>query len=55
LTGGSALSALVPDLRYPVAELAVGVADQVGDGGVVVRPSLELRDRRGVVVAVVVA
>src|SRR6476469_9798609 len=47
--------ALVPDLRdLVVAELAIGVADQVGDGGrVVTAERLELRNRRGVVVAVV--
>src|SRR5665647_1735107 len=47
--------ALVPDLRYPVvAELAVGIADQIGDGGVVVvAERLELVDRGGIVVAVV--
>src|SRR3981189_148933 len=47
--------ALVPDLRHlVVADLAVGVADQVGDGGAVVTAErLELRDRRGVVVAVI--
>src|SRR5262245_37618717 len=47
--------ALVPDLRLlVVAELAVGVADQVGDIGIVVmveRP--ELADRAFVIVAVV--
>src|SRR3954464_1237554 len=47
--------ALVPDLRnLVVAELAIGVADQVGDGGCVVTAErLELSDRRAVVVAVV--
>src|SRR5436190_14829554 len=47
--------ALVPDLRdLVVAELAVGVADQVGDGGAVVTAKrLQLRDRRGVIVAIV--
>ena len=47
--------ALVPDLRdLVVAELAIGVADQVGDGGLVVTAErLELRDRRSVVVALV--
>src|SRR5947199_6657771 len=47
--------ALVPDLRdLVVAELAVGVADQVGDGGAVITAErLELRDRRGIVVAIV--
>src|SRR3954471_14948833 len=47
--------ALVPDLRHLViAELAIGVADQVGDGGrIVPAERLELRDRRSVVVAVV--
>ena len=45
--------ALVPDLRdLVVAELAIGVADQVGDGGrVVTAERLELR--RSVVVALV--
>ena len=47
--------ALVPDLREPVvAELAIGVADQVGDVGVVVvAERLELLDRGGIIVAVV--
>src|SRR5260221_101632 len=47
--------ALVPDLRHlVVAELAIGVADQVGDRGVVVvTERLQLPDRRGVVIAVV--
>src|SRR5882757_10081722 len=47
--------ALVPDLRHlVVAELAIGIADKVGDGGAVVTAErFELRDRRGVVVAVV--
>src|SRR3982074_3323152 len=47
--------ALVPDLRHlVVAELAVGVADQVGDrGAVVIAERLELLDGRGVVVAIV--
>src|SRR5881227_3301651 len=47
--------ALVPDLRHlVVAELAIGVADQVGDGGAVVTVErLQLCDRRSVVVAVV--
>jgi hypothetical protein len=47
--------ALVPDLRdLVVAELAIGIADQVGDGGAVVPAErLELRDCRGIVVAVV--
>src|ERR1700730_6453820 len=47
--------ALVPDLRdLVVAELAVGVADQIGDRrGVVVAERLELIDRARVVVAVV--
>src|SRR5581483_7035289 len=47
--------ALVPDLReLVVAELAVGVADQIGDRrGVVVAERLELIDRARIVVAVV--
>src|SRR4051794_34452440 len=47
--------ALVPDLRHlVVAELAVGVADQVGDrGAVVTAERLELSDRGSVVLAVV--
>ena len=47
--------ALVPDLRdLVVAELAIGIADQVGDvGAVVVAERLELRDRRGVVLDVI--
>src|SRR3954471_9874808 len=47
--------ALVPDLRnLVVAELAVGVADQVGDrGAVVTAERLELSDRGSVVLAVV--
>src|ERR1051326_7821045 len=47
--------ALVPDLRdLVVAELAVGVADQVGNrGAVVMAERLELLDRRAVIVAVV--
>src|SRR5260370_33386680 len=47
--------ALVPDLRnLVVAELAIGVADQIGDiGAVVLAERLQLRDRRGVIVAVV--
>src|ERR1700720_3051629 len=47
--------ALVPDLRdLVVAELAVGIADQVGDGGaVVVAERLELLDRGGIIVAVI--
>ena len=46
---------LVPDLREPVVtELAVGIADQVGDIGVVVMAErLELIDRRRVIVAVI--
>src|SRR6516162_7606445 len=46
---------LVPDLRLLViAELAVGVADQVGDiGDVLMAERLQLCDRRRVVVAVV--
>ena len=47
--------ALVPDLRHlVVAELAIGVADQIGDGGaVVVAERLQLLDRGGIIVAVV--
>src|ERR1700716_1140831 len=47
--------ALVPDLRdLVVAELAVGVADQIGDGGaVVVAECLQLLDRAGIIVAVI--
>ena len=47
--------AFIPDLRdLVVTEFAIGVADQIGDIGIVVmteRP--ELFDRRGVVVAIV--
>ena len=47
--------ALIPDLRKPVvAKLAVGVADQGGDGRiVVVTERLELIDRRCIVVGIV--
>src|SRR4029077_6191057 len=47
--------ALVPDLRdLVVAELAVGIADQIGDiGTVVTAERLQLLDRRGVVVSIV--
>src|SRR6202048_5313993 len=47
--------ALVPHWReLVVAELAIGVADQIGDrGDVVVTERLELLDRRGIVVAVI--
>src|SRR6202140_3839226 len=47
--------ALVPDLRnLVVAELAVGVADQIGDvGAVVLAERLQLFDGRGVIVAVI--
>ena len=47
--------ALVPDLRdLVVAELAIGIADQIGDvGTVVVAERLELLDRGAIVVAVV--
>ena len=47
--------ALVPDLREPVvAELAIGIADQIGDVGMVVMAErLELPDGRGIIVAVV--
>src|SRR5256885_14918049 len=46
--------ALVPDLRHlVVAELAIGVADQVGDSGAVVAAErLQLFDRGSVIVAV---
>ena len=53
--GGIGLQrALVPDLRHlVVAELAVGVADQIGDGGAVVAAErLQLRDRARIVAAV---
>src|SRR3979411_431311 len=48
-----ALPIFIPDLRHlVVAELAIGVADQIGDGGaVVVAERLQLPDRGGVVVA----
>src|ERR1019366_852704 len=47
--------ALVPDLRnLVVAELAIGVADQIGDGGdVVVTEHLKMRDGGSKVVAVI--
>jgi hypothetical protein len=47
--------ALIPDLRkLVVAELAIGIADQIGDRrGVVVAERLQLLDRGSVVVAVV--
>jgi hypothetical protein len=47
--------ALIPDLRkLVVAELAIAIADQIGDRrGVVVAERLQLLDRGGVVVAVV--
>src|SRR6266550_2691121 len=47
--------ALVPDLRdLVVAELAIGVADQIGHrGAVVVTERFQLRDGGGVVVAVI--
>src|ERR1700680_2330670 len=47
--------ALVPDLRHlVVAELAIGVADQIGDvGAVVLAERLQLLDGRAIVVAVV--
>src|SRR5260370_32718212 len=47
--------ALVPDLReLVVAKLAIGVTDQIGNGGaVVVTERLQLRDRGWVVVAVI--
>src|SRR5262249_36242880 len=46
---------LIPDLRNPVvAELAVGIADQIGDvGAIILAERLQLRDRRGIVVAIV--
>src|SRR5260370_20256397 len=47
--------ALVPDLREPVvAELAIGITDQIGDVGVIVMAErLELFDGRTIVVAVI--
>src|SRR5271154_6006861 len=47
--------ALVPDLAQPVvAELAIGIADQIGDVGIVVMAQrLELPDRSPIVVAVI--
>src|ERR1700682_4239980 len=47
--------ALVPDLRdLVVAELAIGIADQIGDGGdVVVTKRLQLLDSGRIVVAVI--
>jgi hypothetical protein len=47
--------ALVPDLRQlVVAELAIRIADQIGDGRrVVAAERLQLIDRRGIVVAIV--
>jgi len=47
--------ALVPDLReLVVAELAIGIADQVGDAGeVVVAERFQLLDGAGIVVAIV--
>src|SRR5262249_56763975 len=47
--------ALIPDLRkFVVAKLAIGVADQVGNGGVVVvAQRLELIDPAGVILAIV--
>src|SRR5690348_3291194 len=47
--------ALVPDLReLVIAELAIGVTDQIGDAGAVIMTQrLQLIDRRGVVVLVV--
>src|SRR5256886_11264399 len=47
--------ALVPDLRdLVVAELAIGVAHQIGDvGAVVLTERLELLDRAGIVVTVI--
>ena len=46
---------LVPDLRLlVVAELAIGVADQIGDvGTIVLAERLQLLDRGGIVVLVV--
>src|ERR1700680_3588899 len=48
-------SALVPHLRdLVVAELSIGLADQIGDrGDVVVAERLQLLDGRGIVVAVI--
>jgi hypothetical protein len=48
-------SALVPDLReLVVAELAIGIADQIGDVGVVIAAErLELLDCRSIIVAIV--
>src|SRR6202022_2820413 len=47
--------ALVPNLRdLVVAKLAMGVADQIGDGGaVVMTESLQLLDGGGIVIAVI--
>jgi hypothetical protein len=46
--------ALVPDLRkLVVAELAIGIADQIGHIRFVVAERLQLLNRRGVVIAVV--
>src|ERR1700759_3915397 len=47
--------ALVPDLReLVIAELAIGITDQIGDAGaVVLTQRLQLRDRRRVIVFVV--
>jgi len=47
--------ALIPDLRdLVVAELAIGIADQIGDGGAVVGTKrLQLPDGGGIVVAVI--
>jgi len=47
--------ALVPDLReLVVPELAVGIADQIGDRSVfVVAERLQLVDRRGIVMMIV--
>src|SRR5579863_1651113 len=46
---------LIPDLRHlVVAELAIGIADQIGNvGAVVLAERLQLCDRRGVVMAIV--
>src|ERR1700736_2708043 len=47
--------ALVPDLRdLVVAKLAIGIADQIGDGGAVVMTKrLQLLDGGGIVIAVI--
>ena len=47
--------ALVPDLRKPVvAELAMGIADQIGHIGMIVAAKhLQLLNRGGIIIAVV--